>query len=209
MVKKYPDAALISGLISKGSIRVQDPGATKTHLPISLHHGEKQALLLALARIFHELASRDREDGCACPPLRAFSLRRGGRATGQPQGVGPKAYLNSTSQGPTPEDARKDTHIRGRSRQSMKYAGLDMEGSIFATDDGKAIRAARFLRVPFIITPKLVVELFRLQKISFKKGRDSLEKLGKIGRYSPEIIADALFSLMEEKNGKTNNHKNT
>jgi hypothetical protein len=71
------------------------------------------------------------------------------------------------------------------------------------------IRAARFLRVPFIITPKLVVELFRLQKISFKKGRDSLEKLGKIGRYSPEIIADALVSLMEEKNGKTNNHKNT
>ena len=202
MVKKYPDAALISGLISKGSIRVQDPGATKTHLPISLHHGEKQALLLALARIFHELASRDREDGCA---------------TGQPQGVGPKAYLNSTSQGElvlsvvegTPEDARKDTHIRGRSRQSMKYAGLDMEGSIFATDDGKAIRAARFLRVPFIITPRLVVELFRLQKISFKKGRGSLEKLGKIGRYSPEIIADALVSLMEEKNGKTNNHKNT
>ena len=107
MVKKYPDAALISGLISKGSIRVQDPGATKTHLPISLHHGEKQALLLALARIFHELASRDREYGCA---------------TGQPQGVGPKAYLNSTSQGPTPEDARKDTHIRGRSRPFMKYA---------------------------------------------------------------------------------------
>jgi len=42
-----------------------------------------------------------------------------------------------------------------------------------------------------------------------RKGRDSLEKLGKIGRYSPEIIADALVSLMEEKNGKTNNHKNT
>ena len=100
MVKKYPDAALISSLISKGSIGVQDPGATKAHLPISLHHGEKQALLLA----------------------------------------------------------------------------LDMEASIFATDDGKAIRAARFLRVPFIITPKLVVELFRLQKISFKKGRESLEK---------------------------------
>ena len=133
MVNKYPDASLISRLISKGSIRVQDPAATKTHLPISLHHGEKQALLLA----------------------------------------------------------------------------LDMEGSIFATDDGKAIRAARFFRVAFIITPKLVVELFRLQKISFKKGRDSLEKLGKIGRYSPEIIADALVSLMEEKNGKTNNHKNT
>jgi hypothetical protein len=53
------------------------------------------------ARIFHELLSRDREDG---------------RATGQPQGVGSKAYLNGTSQEPTPEDARKDGHIRGRSK---------------------------------------------------------------------------------------------
>ena len=80
---------------------------------------------------------------------------------------------------------------------------------LFATDDGKAIKAARFFKVRFITTPKIVVELFRLQKISFKKARGSLEKLGKIGRYSPEIIADALVSLMEEKNGKTNNHKDT
>ena len=51
--------------------------------------------------MFHELLSRDREDG---------------RATGQPQGVGSEAYLNGTSQEPTPEDARKDVHILGRSR---------------------------------------------------------------------------------------------
>jgi hypothetical protein len=54
-----------------------------------------------LARIFHELLSRDHEEG---------------RATWQPQGVGFEAYLNGTSQGPTPEDARKDDHIRGRSK---------------------------------------------------------------------------------------------
>jgi hypothetical protein len=35
---------------------------------------------------------------------------------GQPQGVGSEAYLNGTSQGPTPEEARKDGHIRGRSK---------------------------------------------------------------------------------------------
>ena len=35
---------------------------------------------------------------------------------GQPQGVGSEAYLNGTSQGATPEDARKDGHIRGRSK---------------------------------------------------------------------------------------------
>ena len=61
-----------------------------------------------LARIFHELLSRDHKDG---------------RATGQPQGVGSEAYLNGTSQGPTSEDARKDGHIRGRSKGFMKYPG--------------------------------------------------------------------------------------
>jgi hypothetical protein len=32
------------------------------------------------------------------------------------RGVGSKAYLHGTSQGPTPEDARKDGQIRGRRR---------------------------------------------------------------------------------------------
>jgi hypothetical protein len=59
--------------------------------------------------MFHELVSRDHEDG---------------RATGQPQGVGPEAYLNSTSQGPTPEDAWKGGHIRGHSKPFMKHPGL-------------------------------------------------------------------------------------
>ncbi|MCG6918661.1 MAG: hypothetical protein LJE89_14090 [Deltaproteobacteria bacterium] len=61
--------------------------------------GTPRASLQAL--IFHELLSPDREDG---------------RATWQPQGVGSEAYLNSTLQGPTPEDARKAGRIRGRSR---------------------------------------------------------------------------------------------
>jgi hypothetical protein len=52
--------------------------------------------------------SRDPEDGCS---------------TGQPQGVGFEAYLNGTTQMPTPEDARKDGHIQGRSKQFMKYPG--------------------------------------------------------------------------------------
>jgi len=58
--------------------------------------------------MFHELLSRDRGDDCD---------------TGQPHGVGSEAYLNSTSQGPTPEDARKDGQIHGRSRQLLKYQG--------------------------------------------------------------------------------------
>ena len=61
-----------------------------------------------LARIFHELLWRDDGDG---------------RATGQPQGVGSEAHLNGTSQGSTPEDARKDGHIRGRSKRFLKHPG--------------------------------------------------------------------------------------
>jgi hypothetical protein len=63
--------------------------------------------------MFHELLSRDRGDGCA---------------TGQPQGVGSEAYLKSTSQVPTPEDARENGHIRGRSRQLVKYPGFTKPG---------------------------------------------------------------------------------
>jgi hypothetical protein len=43
-----------------------------------------------LTRTLHESLSRDREDG---------------RNSKQPQDVGPEAYLNGTSQGPTSEDA--------------------------------------------------------------------------------------------------------
>ena len=39
-------------------------------------------LVLPLTRMFYELLLRDREDG---------------RATGQPQGFGPEAYLHGTS----------------------------------------------------------------------------------------------------------------
>jgi len=123
LIKKYPDAALIRDLISKGILKIERIGSTEFQLPISLHHGEGDALLLA----------------------------------------------------------------------------SKSEDSLFATDDGKAIKAARFLKIPFTITPKIVVDLFRLQKISLKKARQSIEKLGKLGRYSPEIIAEALLSLMEEK----------
>jgi len=133
MIGNYPDAALISKLVSSGKLKVQNPGNDRPHIPLSLHRGEEDALFLA----------------------------------------------------------------------------IELGRSLLATDDGKAIRAARFLNVPFIVTPKIVVELFRLQKISLEKARESLEKLAKIGRYSPEIIAEALIMLMEKKDGKTDDDKDT
>ena len=41
---------------------------------------------------------------------------RAGQLVPRYRGIGSEAYLDGTSQGPTPEDARKDGHIRGRSR---------------------------------------------------------------------------------------------
>jgi len=133
MIKNYPDATLIANLISKGDIIIRDPEKADFQLPLSLHQGENDALLLA----------------------------------------------------------------------------MEVHNALFATDDRKAIKAARFLQIPFIITPKIVIELFKLRKISLEDARESIEKLSIIGRYSPDIIANALVSRMEEKNGKAHNHKVT
>ena len=48
---------------------------------------------------------------------------RAGQLVPRYRGIGPEAYLNGTSQGPAPEDARKGGHIRGRSKLFMKYPG--------------------------------------------------------------------------------------
>jgi len=37
---KYPDAALIKDLISRGAIKTENPGPAEFPLPVSLHRGE-------------------------------------------------------------------------------------------------------------------------------------------------------------------------
>ncbi len=69
------------------------------------------------------------------------------------------------------------------------------KGAILATDDGKAIKACRYFNLPFIISPRIVMELYRLDLIDFKKAKLSIEKMKIIGRYSPDIIADVLLEL--------------
>lgn len=69
------------------------------------------------------------------------------------------------------------------------------KGAILATDDGKAIKACRYFNLPFIISPKIVLELFRLDLIDFEKAKSSIEKMKIIGRYSADIIADVLLEL--------------
>jgi predicted nucleic acid-binding protein len=128
---KHSDAAFIRDLANQGLLKIEKPADTQTRIPLTLHRGEKDALLLAMS---------------------------------------------------LPE-------------------------SVLATDDGKAIRAARLLKIPFVITPKMVVALFHLGKISSDTARIAIQKLGIIGRYSPDIVAEAILSLTEARDGKTNNNK--
>ena len=109
-----------------------------------------------------------------------------------------------------PESGKLNTPItlhRGESDALMLT--LQSPDTLYATDDVKAIKAARFMKIPFIITPKIVVDLYRLREISFDKARHSIEKLGKIGRYSPEILAESILSLKEVRNGKTHDNTHT
>lgn len=94
LADKYPDAAIIRDLISRGVIKIVNPGQQRPQLPLSLHRGEEDALLLALSG-----------------------------------------------------------------------------DSLFAADDGKAIKAASFFKIPFIITPRIIVDLFKLEKITLEKAR--------------------------------------
>jgi len=67
------------------------------------------------------------------------------------------------------------------------------------TDDGKAIKVCRYLGIPFTISPKVVVSLFEGGRISFEHARTAILKLEKIGRYSKDIIADALLCLQSRR----------
>jgi hypothetical protein len=82
--------------------------------------------------MFHELMSRDREDGCA---------------TGQPQGGWFRGAPERTSQGATAEDSRKDGQIRGRSTQFMKYPGwAESRRALLNTGQGNHITWRRGLK---------------------------------------------------------------
>ena len=82
---------------------------------------------------------RDHEDGCA---------------TWQPQGVGSEAYLSGTSQGPTPEDARKDDHIiRARCAPLSPASGFPVSWSQQVIHEISGLKQICQLS---ILTPKMM-----------------------------------------------------
>ncbi len=75
-----------------------------------------------------------------------------------------------------------------------------LNADVLLTDDGKAIKVFRMLRIPFTISPNIVLELYKKGDVKFDEALRSLEQLRVHGRYSPDIIAESLLKLQKEKN---------
>jgi len=71
------------------------------------------------------------------------------------------------------------------------------------TDDGRAIRVCRLLGIPFLPSPKVVVELHRLGVVSLDDGRVALERLSLHGRYGADIIGAAMATLIRQQEVST------
>jgi predicted nucleic acid-binding protein len=80
-------------------------------------------------------------------------------------------------------------------------------GALLATDDGKAIKACRYLNLPFIISPKIATELYRKGRVDWSRAKTAIEKMRIEGRYAPDIIAEALLRLEEIRNAQTGNRE--
>ena len=113
----------------------------RAHVCLRKHRGA------SLARVMHETPWRDRGDG---------------RATGQPQGLGPEAYWFSTSQGARPEDARLPARRAYSSkRRAARSAVAAGESCIMRArrarggGAGEAVTYARTHQLSFVNLPVL------------------------------------------------------
>ena len=91
----------------------------------------------------------------------------------------------------------------GKGETEALFLAKQTGDAILATDDGKAIKACRYMGVPFIISPRIATELYRLDAIDFSKARSSIEKMKIIGRYSSDIISESILELEVTRNAKT------
>ncbi len=97
----------------------------------------------------------------------------------------------------------------GKGEAEALFLAKQTGDAILATDDGKAIKACRYLGVPFIISPRITTELYRLDAIDFTKARSSIEKMKIIGRYSSDIISESILELEVMQNAKTNDRQSS
>jgi len=101
-------------------------------------------------------------------------------------------------------DAQKYKFLHKVSQGEKEAIALSLEysESILLTDDGNAVKIAKYLKKAFIISPLVALDLYRFEKISYETARKSIEKLSIIGRYLPNLIADVFLMLDSVKTEK-------
>jgi predicted nucleic acid-binding protein len=83
----------------------------------------------------------------------------------------------------------------GKGEKEILALAQEIKFDLLLLDDKKAISVSKSLNLPFTISPKVVVNLAQKEKIGTEKAIQALEILRIEGRYSPEIIAEALLRL--------------
>ncbi len=85
----------------------------------------------------------------------------------------------------------------GRGETDAILLFQEINADLLLCDDGKALRACKYLNIPFLISPRLVVELYKRSALQLNIAIESLEQLQELGRYSPDIIGRAFLDLKE------------
>jgi len=95
----------------------------------------------------------------------------------------------------------------GKGETEALLLAKQTKDAVLATDDGKAIKACRYLDIPFIISPRIASDLYRLDAIDFAGARAAIEKMKIIGRYSSDIISESILELEVMRDAKTNDRQ--
>ncbi len=74
------------------------------------------------------------------------------------------------------------------------------EEYILATDDGRAIKAAKILGIKFVTAVHCLLYLHKNKKIDTEVALEKLKSLEKYGRYNSEIIKNATKIIQGDKN---------
>ena len=97
----------------------------------------------------------------------------------------------------TPQPVRLPFPV-GRGEAAAISLAAKLKADALLTDDGKAIRACRYMAIPYTTSPRLVVDLVRLKRIPASRAVEALNRLRLVGRYSELIITEYMIQLKKE-----------
>ncbi|OGH55718.1 MAG: hypothetical protein A3G34_01455 [Candidatus Lindowbacteria bacterium RIFCSPLOWO2_12_FULL_62_27] len=86
----------------------------------------------------------------------------------------------------------------GRGESAAIALAVKLKADALLTDDGKAIKACRFLSIPYTTSPQVLIDLVRFRKISVDRARSAMNCLRLAGRYKEIIITQYLLMLGKE-----------